>query len=687
MSKIQEEKESSGVKTSFLDLLLNNAFKNATLSQNKQVEMGSCHCGVLDLAVLRDGNVVFGGDLERVKQFVMTKFPAAITHYVSGSVVQQKNGTGTLHVNFGSEAELVAAMEKSCDGNVGNRLVRCWGKGGEPCCGLPVSRFPELVLVSLAGNFGMENAKSAGEIISEMSGSLKKLVGENVLIDRIWVNHRIRNVVVHVRFHLMRDVRILVEKEKEMKVFGMGVMVDVPNVPELVRCFGCGGRGHMREKCPQISSKVVIRFSFVKPVHEIFRRQIAEIGGSQNVFVGLSKNGSAPNPMVHCVYGNEKEAEVGAVKIVETYGSILVCAPVQVNMRDEGKSCNWCGSLEHRRSNCLRFQSVLSANGNGFREVKVGAVAGMGNGNNVGGWSGVVKRVGNRDAGNGADPNIIGSQTIVRMENVNGNRGVGLGSNVRGVNRIGGDRGCYEWRSLGVCRNGEGCKFDHRMEEKGVGRVCWEWKSKGECRFGESCRYSHVGGGFGLVQVMKRGENVGVAKVVEEKKEFENVEEKNVPVQEMSGVDGEMKMSEMVSGDEKENGNGKENVVGNVSDNAGIFGLLEESVGEFQEVNRKSQREKRKKRRQISGEKNVQNRVILSVKNKKARSETVNEMVQVEQQNESESPSVVPVSSLSKLSSPMQNVSENVNPNENGNVTVMMSGSGVSGSREDEKME
>ena len=76
--------------------------------------------------------------------------------------------------------------------------------------------------------------------------------------------------------------------------------------------------------------------------------------------MGLSKNGAAPNPMVHCIYESPSQAAAGAVKAVEKYGAIMVCAPTEVKLQDEMKRCSWCGSVSHRHRECDKFRSLAS---------------------------------------------------------------------------------------------------------------------------------------------------------------------------------------------------------------------------------------------------------------------------------------------------------------------------------------
>lgn len=84
---------------------------------------------------------------------------------------------------------------------------------------------------------------------------------------------------------------------------------------------------------------------------------------------------------------------------------------------------------------------------------------------------------------------------------------------------------CFDWVKKGSCRKGEGCKFKHGEDSRGVKRKkcteegegdkpkledgekdCRSWKSKGKCRKGDGCPYRHDEG-VRIKALAKKGGN------------------------------------------------------------------------------------------------------------------------------------------------------------------------------------
>ncbi len=246
------------------------------------------------------------------------------------------------------------------------------------------------------------------------------------------------------------------------------MFVEVPNVPSLVRCDECGGRGHERSKCPKLQS-LVVRLLFKKPVCETFRQEMQSVVPASKVYVGMRVNGTAPNPMVHVVFATVELMMAGVKGLVATLGSLMVSAPKKISLCDERKECNWCGDSGHRAYACpmskqnVKKQLVVSASQLPSRQYAQAASVGGVKSTNVS----VVGTV------SSASANVSASASQVKL---------GL------VQR---DNVCCAWRFEGKCEKGRLCYWTHPENQKAVGQVCFSHRDLGTCRFGNSCRFSH----------------------------------------------------------------------------------------------------------------------------------------------------------------------------------------------------
>ena len=312
---------------------------NEVCSSSESVAVASqtaAHCGMYDLTCENFKKMKSLGS-DAIQAWVKVQHPDAVTSYILDSS-EVLGWAGTLHINFPSEADLVKAMEESTSVNVVERLVRCCTRNMKSC-GMPVTAFPENVILvvqrkSVVGVKAIEVAK--------VRSLLESVCGKNVLIDRM---SSVNPKFVNVRFHKMCDVEMLVSKESELVLDGHKVLVEVPNVPSLVRCNECGGRGHKRDKCPKLQS-LVVRLLFQKPVCEAFRQELLKhVKCCEAVYVGMKTNGTAPNPMVHFVFATNEDMLTTVPELMKVYRGLLMNAPKKVNLSEVHHECNWCGQL------------------------------------------------------------------------------------------------------------------------------------------------------------------------------------------------------------------------------------------------------------------------------------------------------------------------------------------------------
>ena len=236
-----------------LDTMLSQLVSAATSKVSVPFDQPIAHCGTFELTSL----VAF--DRAKLEEFVRSKvsLDGVVTWYVSDSNEKLKK-PGLLHINFTSEEKLVEEMVKTTSEKVGERLVRCYTNEHKHC-GNHFTKFPEYVKLQVEMGWGNKNVAKPINY-DEVQVQINKVLGHNVLIDRIWGFNNVnggksRNRVIHARFHLGSDVQMLVEAEKKFSLWGEKVLVEVPNVSSLIRCSHCEGRGHLMKE--ERMSKVI----------------------------------------------------------------------------------------------------------------------------------------------------------------------------------------------------------------------------------------------------------------------------------------------------------------------------------------------------------------------------------------------------------------------------------------------
>ncbi len=308
-----------------------------------------CHCGVLQL----DDEMFRSVGDDKVGEWVRSHYSQSLAHYVTNGIPALRR-RGYLHVNFASEIDLVQAMEQSTCSRLGGRLVRCHVYVGTSVCGMAVNSFPESV--QLRVRMGEREQKEAKTNRMDVARVVQEVCGTEVLIDHLNVSNYPGRVVANVRFHRKADAIKLVMSDKRLRLWGRSVEVDARNLPEMVKCHHCMGRGHMASTCPE-RRRVRIRFEFRQRVYESWRREmegeLTRSNGVEQLYVGMvSRPCQPPHCLVHAVFRDEQQAESGVMVMAQLYKSMLVCAPAVVDMSYLRSACFICGMAGHQAAQC-----------------------------------------------------------------------------------------------------------------------------------------------------------------------------------------------------------------------------------------------------------------------------------------------------------------------------------------------
>ena len=342
-------------------------------------EEWQCHCGIynMDGAVFKEA----GESAASLERWVKQQHPEAACHYLTESGVV--GGAKLLHVNFVSEAALVAAMASSTHVERSSRLRRCLYKGSATC-GLAKEKHPELVRLKVRVPVGAIKSRAAGAAAGaassgcaswaeEVCTGIESALGRKVLIDSVSVLVGLGTErLAYARFHALDGVHALVHREEQLRLWGQPVVVEAPNVPRLALCHGCKGRGHVSQYCTRFHG-IVIRTLYSVPVPESKRALIQQAAGAaSSVYTGLFPAIKRPNRLVHCVYPDMASMVAGVQSMREQLSGLWLQPPVQAHAAQRSSECSECGDSSHRGFACplLHGQHAMS----GARAVGVGAL-------------------------------------------------------------------------------------------------------------------------------------------------------------------------------------------------------------------------------------------------------------------------------------------------------------------------